>query len=656
MTANCVACGGETGEDAVRCPSCGLAFMPAREGSFVPAAAPELETAVVAETPPPQRRPEDPRVARRRIVVAVCIAAAVIAGIVVVVRHWRPSGSWTSQELLFRRFENAAQLAPVALPDPVPAAADGPDAATSREPLPDARGMTIHEFFDAFFAQARAIYPDFSIRIDGRVDGGGVRGDEPDTAVAWRRLCLDAARTLRAWPDGGRLSPHDRADVAALLGWVEWSVRRRSPQDSEMLWKATAWFDPLVRLQVADSPPVPERLDAATLRLLDLPAHLRNATQRLGSPPRPVVLAAATRLDGVDAYLAGYAASWREADDAARARLAAAVAVSREAEREFASTLRETVARRATGTPAIGPQDVALLLRELHGLDVDARDVYERAIDALYDAHDDMRRLLPAARGSRAGTSPPGDEELILRLRNHADEWVTAMPAEPGLRVLATPAIWSNKGFRARYLDADPAGAGAIFIPPAHVAKTAFEEAFAEWSHLRALAHESYPGHRLEHLFRRESCVLRRFVDDRVFIEGWGAYAEELALETGALPDGPMARYHAAVRRAEHARSAMIQLAVATGAANEYEVLSLLQSSGWTTAQLEDVGEWARPDCYEMNYFLGADEIRSLRREEEERLGDRFDLRAFHTRLLREGPIPIPLIRREWREEDERQR
>jgi uncharacterized protein (DUF885 family) len=43
-------------------------------------------------------------------------------------------------------------------------------------------------------------------------------------------------------------------------------------------------------------------------------------------------------------------------------------------------------------------------------------------------------------------------------------------------------------------------------------------------------------------------------------------------------------------------------------------------------------------------YQLGNIAIRDLRRQAERQLGDRFDLRAFHDRLLAVGPVSLPAL------------
>jgi uncharacterized protein (DUF885 family) len=46
-------------------------------------------------------------------------------------------------------------------------------------------------------------------------------------------------------------------------------------------------------------------------------------------------------------------------------------------------------------------------------------------------------------------------------------------------------------------------------------------------------------------------------------------------------------------------------------------------------------------------YMLGDLEIRKLRAETERRLGDRFDIREFHDRVLGNGSVTLPMLGRQ---------
>jgi uncharacterized protein (DUF885 family) len=202
------------------------------------------------------------------------------------------------------------------------------------------------------------------------------------------------------------------------------------------------------------------------------------------------------------------------------------------------------------------------------------------------------------------------------------------------------------------YLDlrsATSTGAAVVFLEPARPRASQWEEDADALSRRHTLAHETYPGHRAEALFRRGACELRDFVDDRYFVEGWGTYAEDLVHETSACAAGDLDDYVRASAREDEAIAAAAELLIATGAADDFSALALQRSLVDQAAAMESVGTRALVAGYDLSYSLGLREIRALREEEESRLGAKFDLRAFHSRLLSEGPIPVPLIRDEWR-------
>lgn len=44
------------------------------------------------------------------------------------------------------------------------------------------------------------------------------------------------------------------------------------------------------------------------------------------------------------------------------------------------------------------------------------------------------------------------------------------------------------------------------------------------------------------------------------------------------------------------------------------------------------------------SYAIGYDQFQSLREKAEKELGDRFDIKTFHSVLLREGSMPFPIL------------
>lgn len=175
--------------------------------------------------------------------------------------------------------------------------------------------------------------------------------------------------------------------------------------------------------------------------------------------------------------------------------------------------------------------------------------------------------------------------------------------------------------------------------------------------------HEAVPGHHLENALNDELegvHPLRRLDSYTAYGEGWGLYAERLGLEMG---DGERGFYDNAYDdfgRLNYEIWRAIRLVVDTG----------MHAKGWTRQQALDymldnsasteldaanevdryIG-WPGQACA---YKLGELTIRRLRGEAEQALGDRFDIRAFHDRLLGDGSLPLPVLEakmRRWIEE-----
>ena len=169
-----------------------------------------------------------------------------------------------------------------------------------------------------------------------------------------------------------------------------------------------------------------------------------------------------------------------------------------------------------------------------------------------------------------------------------------------------------------------------------------------KWAMESLFLHEAIPGHHFQIAIQQELEDIpkfRRFGGYTAFIEGWGLYAESLGKELGVYTD-PY-QYFGALN-AELWRA--IRLVVDTG----------LHAKGWSRQDVLDymyqnspvkearaVSEAERFMAIPgqaLAYKIGQLKIREMRTRAEEKLGDSFDVRAFHSAVLVDGPLPLSMF------------
>jgi uncharacterized protein (DUF885 family) len=169
-----------------------------------------------------------------------------------------------------------------------------------------------------------------------------------------------------------------------------------------------------------------------------------------------------------------------------------------------------------------------------------------------------------------------------------------------------------------------------------------------KWAMEALSLHEGNPGHHFQISIQREQKDLprfRRFGGYTAYSEGWGLYAESLGPDLGVYKD-PYQYFG----RLEGELFRAIRLVVDTG----------LHSKGWTREQVleyidansatSDARRIAETERYiaipgqAVAYKIGQIKISELRARAERELGDRFDLRKFHTAVLADGALPLDVL------------
>lgn len=160
--------------------------------------------------------------------------------------------------------------------------------------------------------------------------------------------------------------------------------------------------------------------------------------------------------------------------------------------------------------------------------------------------------------------------------------------------------------------------------------------------------HESWPGHHLQvtvALLNEHLHPVQRYMYVSGMAEGWGLYAERLADEAG-LYSSELARLGMLSNEAFRAARLVVDPGIhVMGWTRDEAIDYMLENTAEGFASVSsEVDRYAAVPGQATSYLIGSLEIQRLRAHAEEQLGDDFDIRAFHDRVLADGGVTLPML------------
>ena len=160
--------------------------------------------------------------------------------------------------------------------------------------------------------------------------------------------------------------------------------------------------------------------------------------------------------------------------------------------------------------------------------------------------------------------------------------------------------------------------------------------------------HETIPGHHLQlaiAIERTDSHPLARYLDKTGYSEGWGLYSEGLADEMG-LYSSDLARLGMLGDQAARAARLVIDSGIhQLGWSRQQAVDYMSAHTTWAPQDVEaEIDRYIIWPGQATAYMLGMLKIRELRARAEVALGESFDVRDFHDRVLEDGAVTLSML------------
>ncbi|HHA2567139.1 DUF885 domain-containing protein [Stenotrophomonas maltophilia] len=443
-------------------------------------------------------------------------------------------------------------------------------------------------------------------------------------------------------------------------------------------------------LMAREFAPLPERLKSATARMEKLPAIFAQARENLDPARVPKIHAETVAkqnkgiLSIVDTFITPHIGELPQAD---QQRLQAAIDGLKKAVDEQQTWLDKTLVPNAKGDFRIGAEKYDQKLKFALISSLSRQEIGERARAELKRVREDMYGIAQTVLKDKPGApempAQPTDEqqqkaiEAALELA-YADkpardkviddakaalEQSTAFVREHDLMTLPDAPVdiilmpEFQRGVAVAYcdspgpLDKNLKTFYAVSPIPDDWNDKQVDSFLREYNsrmiHLLSI-HEGTPGHYLEgwHSAKFPS-TLRAVLRSGLFAEGWAVYTERMMQEQGYLNNDPLFHLVQLKFYLRTISNAILDQGVHVDNWDREKAMHLMTHDAFQQ-ESEAAGKWVRAQLTSAQlptYFVGAQEHFDTRKAVQEKLGDKFNLKAYHDQMLSYGAPPVRFAR-----------
>ncbi|MCU1178116.1 DUF885 domain-containing protein [Stenotrophomonas maltophilia] len=524
-------------------------------------------------------------------------------------------------------------------------------------------------------------------RYDSELDDLSAAGQQK-TVAAYKALLGELDKIEVA-----KLGRENQVDAAILRNQLQseiWNAEvLQSGKWDPQLYNGIAG-SAIYGLMAREFAPLPERLKSATARMEKLPAIFAQARENLDPARVPKIHAETVAkqnkgiLSIVDTFITPHIGELPQAD---QQRLQAAIDGLKKAVDEQQTWLDKTLVPNAKGDFRIGAEKYDQKLKFALSSSLSRREIGERARAELKRVREDMYGIAQTVLKDKPGApempAQPTDEqqqkaiEAALELA-YADkpardkvvddakaalEQSTAFVREHDLVTLPDAPVdiilmpEFQRGVAVAYcdspgpLDKNLKTFYAVSPIPDDWNEKQVDSFLREYNsrmiHLLSI-HEGTPGHYLEgwHSAKFPS-TLRAVLRSGLFAEGWAVYTERMMQEQGYLDNDPLFHLVQLKFYLRTISNAILDQGVHVDNWDREKAMHLMTHDAFQQ-ESEAAGKWVRAQLTSAQlptYFVGAQEHFDTRKAVQEKLGDKFNLKAYHDQVLSYGAPPVRFAR-----------
>jgi uncharacterized protein (DUF885 family) len=536
--------------------------------------------------------------------------------------------------------------------------------AQSQTALPSPETESLDKLADEFWSWRAKHAPFTGDDVNRSERPGGVR-DWSRASINTRRADLEGfeARWKKLdtsqWPIAGRV---DYQLMGSALSRVRWELDRNARWKRDPNFYIEQTLTPVVEALTVPAPYNEERSREILTRVENIPAILEQGEANLDKPPAPFATVAIQALDGVRDRLSKMAAALQRSTTLKDQELNSATDRATAALEHFRQWLQEKLPSLPKET-ALGRdayvsflRSVALMPYSPEELLAMGRQEWNRAV--AFEAFEAERnRNVPPL-----GLAPNGDnwikgaaeKELQIRkfLQEHGiltvPDWIQHFILRPMPEYLGPVQDFASmvdftsasrlKDNGCRYVTEPSPNAGYFLRATAQDPRP-------------LTVHEGIPGHwfQLCLSWKHEDPIRRHYYDSGAN-EGIGFYSEEMMLQAGLFDDSPHTREIIYNFMRLRALRVEVDVKLALGEFTLEQAAKYLEQKvpmDSDTARQEAIAFCTGPG-QAITYQIGKLQITKFLAEARMQQGEKFNLRAFHDFVWKNGNVPIALQRWEY--------